>query len=87
MDKAGPTKARPVANIGIAAVENPGKCRHSKWGVIRERPPSADDGRRENPPNSGKSQWKQPDKWLSRDNENRPDMKQIHGKTLRFEFA
>jgi len=87
MDKAAPTKARPVANIGIAAAENPGKCRHSKWRVICERLPSPDHGRGENRLNSRKIQWKQQDKRLSRDNENRPDMKQIHGKTLRFEFA
>jgi len=87
MDKAAPTKARPVANIGMAGGENPGKCRHSKWRVICERLPSADHGTEENRPNSRKPQWKQPDKWLSSGNENRPDMKQIHGKTLRFEFA
>jgi hypothetical protein len=87
MDKAGPTKARPVANIGTLAAENRCKCRHSKWRVIRERLPSADHGRGEKRPNLEKMQWKQPDKWLSPRDQNRPDMKQIHGKTLRFEFA
>jgi hypothetical protein len=87
MDKAGPTKARPVANIGMLAAENPCKCRHSKWRVIRERLPSADHGRGQKRLNLEKMQWKQPDKWLSQRNQNRPDMKQIHGKTLRFEFA
>ncbi|TPK93244.1 hypothetical protein FJ934_18940 [Mesorhizobium sp. B2-4-12] len=71
----------------MATVENPGKCRHSKWRVIRERLAAADHRREENRLNSTKPQWKQSDKWLSEGNENRPDVKQIHGKTLRFEFA
>jgi hypothetical protein len=87
MDKAAPTKARPVANIGMAGAENPGKCRHSKWRVISGRLPGADHGRRKDRPNFRKPQWKQSDRWLSKGVENRPDMKQIHGKTLRFEFA
>ncbi|TPM32581.1 hypothetical protein [Mesorhizobium sp. B2-3-5] len=87
MDKAGATRAWPAANIGMVTVENPGKCRHSKWRVIRERLAAADHRREENRPHSIKPQWKQSDEWLSGGNENRLDMKQIHGKTLRFEFA
>jgi hypothetical protein len=87
MDKAGPTNARPAANIGMLAAENPCKCRHSKWSVIRERPPSADHGWGENRPNSTKIQSKQIDKWLSGGNGNGPDMKQIGCNMLPFEFA
>jgi hypothetical protein len=87
MDKAGPTNARPAANIGMLAAENPCKCRHSKWSVIRQRLPSADHGREESRPSSRKLQWKQPDKWLSDGNANGPDMKQIGCNTLPFGFA
>jgi hypothetical protein len=87
MDKAGPTKARPAANIGMAAAENPVKCSHSKRRVIPaglswDRRPS-----RRSRFVSSKTQFVQRDRWLSNGEENRPDMKQIRSKTFRFEFA
>ncbi|TJX40602.1 MAG: hypothetical protein E5W21_26560 [Mesorhizobium sp.] len=87
MDKAGPTKASPAANIGMTAAENPGKCSHSKRRVIRERPPSAAQRQERHRLHLQKTSNKQIDRWLSDGNQNPPDMKQIDSKTLRFEFA
>jgi hypothetical protein len=87
MDKAGPTKARPAANIGMAAAENPVKCSHSKRRVILAGLPSDRRPNRRSRFVSSKIQFIQRDRWLSNGEKNRPDMKQIGSKTLRFEFA
>jgi hypothetical protein len=87
MDKAGPTKARPAANIGMPAAENPGKCSHSKRRVIRRRYSSAGRTQRLNGQDPRKMQEEQMDRWLSDVKENHSDLSQIDCKTVRFEFA